>query len=142
MILADGTLYPHPGRFEFIDRNVDPTTGSILIQVSFPNPDKIIRPGQFARIRTVAERVKDGILVPQRCVSELQGITRVFVVVDDNKVAERVVQLGPTVGSDWLVLKGLKAGERVVYEGLQKVSDGAVVEPKIVSPETTEKEKT
>ena len=142
MILADRSLYPHKGRFEFIDRNVDPTTGSILIQVSFPNPDKIIRPGQFARIRTVAERVKDGILVPQRCVSELQGITRVFVVVDDNKVAERVVQLGPTVGSDWLVLKGLKAGERVVYEGLQKVSDGAVVEPKIVSPETTEKEKT
>jgi membrane fusion protein (multidrug efflux system) len=142
MILADGSLYPHKGRFEFIDRNVDPTTGSILIQVSFPNPDKIIRPGQFAKIRTVAEEVKDGILIPQRCVSELQGITRVFVVGDDNKVAERVVELGPTVGSDWLVLKGLKAGEKIIYEGLQKVSDGTVVDPQIVSPETTEKEKT
>ncbi|MEN8809703.1 MAG: efflux RND transporter periplasmic adaptor subunit [Desulfobacterales bacterium] len=142
MILADGTLYPHKGRFEFIDRNVDPTTGSILIQVSFPNPDKIIRPGQFAKVRTVVERVKDGILIPQRCVSELQGVTRVFVVGDDNKAAERVVELGPTVGSDWLILKGLKAGEKVVYEGLQKVSDGAVVDPRIVSPETTEKEKT
>jgi membrane fusion protein (multidrug efflux system) len=144
MILADGSLYPHEGRFEFIDRNVDPTTGSILIQLSFPNPDKIIRPGQFARIRTVLERVEDGILVPQRCVSELQGITRVFVVGDDNKAAERVVELGPTVGSDWLVLKGLKAGEKVVYEGLQRVSDGAAVDARIVSPETVpnEKEKT
>ncbi len=142
MILADGSLYPHPGRYEFIDRNVDPTTGSILVQVSFPNPDKIIRPGQFAKIRTVLERVEDGILVPQRCVSELQGITRVFVVGDDNRVAERVVELGPTLGSDWLIIKGLKAAEKVVYEGLQKVSDGAVVDPQIVSPETTEKEKT
>jgi membrane fusion protein (multidrug efflux system) len=141
LILADGSLYPHRGRFDFIDRNVDPTTGSILIQVSFPNPQKLIRPGQFAKIRTVAERVQGGILVPQRCVSELQGITRVFVVGDDNKVEERVVQLGPTVGSAWLIRKGLKAGEKVVYEGLQKVSDGAVVDPKIVSPETIEKEK-
>jgi membrane fusion protein (multidrug efflux system) len=141
MILADGSLYMHKGRFEFIDRNVDPTTGSILIQVSFPNPDKLLRPGQFAKIRTVLERVEDGILVPQRCVSELQGITRVFAVGDDNKVAERVVQLGPTVGSDWLILQGLKAGEKVVYEGLQRVSDGAVVEPRIVSPEKAEPEK-
>jgi len=142
MILADRSLYPHKGRYEFIDRNVDPTTGSILVQVSFPNPDKIIRPGQFAKIRTVLERFENGILVPQRCVSELQGVTRVFVVGDDNKVAERAVELGATVGSDWLILKGLKAGEKVVYEGLQKVSDGAVVDPQIVSPETTEKEKT
>jgi membrane fusion protein (multidrug efflux system) len=142
MILADGSLYPHKGRFDFIDRNVDPTTGSILIQVSFPNPDKLIRPGQFAKIRTVLERVKDGILVPQRCVSELQGITRVFVVGDDNKVQERVVKLGPSLGSDWLILKGLEAGEKVVYEGLQKVSDGSMVNPQIVSPETIEKEKT
>lgn len=141
MILADGSLYPHKGRFVFIDRNVDPTTGSILIQVSFPNPDSLIRPGQFAKIRTVLERVKDGILVPQRCVSELQGITRVFVVGDDKKVAERVVALGPTVGSDWLVMKGLKAGEKVVYEGLQRVSDGAVVDAKIVQPETIKSEK-
>ena len=142
MILADGSLYPHKGRFDFIDRNVDPTTGSILIQVSFPNPDRLIRPGQFAKIRTVLERVKDGILVPQRCVSELQGITRVFVVGDDNKVQERVVQLGPSLGSDWLILKGLEAGEKVVYEGLQKVSDGAMVNPQIVSPQKIEREKT
>ncbi|UCH22981.1 MAG: efflux RND transporter periplasmic adaptor subunit [Deltaproteobacteria bacterium] len=142
LILADGSLYPLSGRFDFIDRNVDPTTGSILIQVSFPNPDKLIRSGQFAKIRTVLERVKGGILVPQRCVSELQGITRVFVVGDDNKVQERVVRLGPSVGSDWLILKGLEAGEKVIYEGLQKVSDGVMVNPQIVSLETIEKEKT
>jgi membrane fusion protein (multidrug efflux system) len=141
MILSDGSLYPHKGQFDFIDRGVDPTTGSILIQVSFPNPDQFLRPGQFARIRAIAEDLKDGILVPQRCVSELQGITRVFVVGGDNKVEERKVKLGPTLGSSRLILEGLKPGEKIVYEGLQKVADGAVVNPEIVSVETTEKEK-
>ncbi len=141
MILADGTLYPHTGQFDFIDRNVDPTTGSILIQVSFPNPDQLIRPGQFAKIRVISERLTEGILVPQRCVSELQGINRVFVVGSDNKVEERRITLGPTLGSNWLILEGLQAGEKVVYEGLQKVTDGAVVNPKTVSVETIEKEK-
>ena len=141
MILADGSLYPHKGEFDFIDRNVDPTTGSILIQVSFPNPDKLIRPGQFAKIRVISERITEGILIPQRCVSELQGIDRVFVVGEDNKVEERRVTLGPTVKSSWLILEGLKDGEKVVYEGLQKVADGAAVNPEIVSVEPAEKEK-
>lgn len=141
LILSDGTLYPEKGKFDFIDRGIDPTTGSILIQVSFPNPEQLIRPGQFARIRTVAERIKDGILVPQRCISELQGINRVFVVGSDNKVEERNVAVGPTVGSNRLILEGLKAGEKVVYEGLQKVADGALVTPTIASTETAEKEK-
>jgi membrane fusion protein (multidrug efflux system) len=136
LLLADGSTYPHLGRYDFIDRNVDPSTGSILIQVSFPNPDRLIRPGQFARIRTILERVEDGILVPQRCVSELQGLQRVFVVGGDNKVEERVVALGPVVGSDWLVREGLEPGEKVIYEGLQKVSDGAVVTPEAATPET------
>jgi membrane fusion protein (multidrug efflux system) len=140
LILADGVLYPYMGKFDFIDRNVDPSTGSILIQVSFPNPEKLMRPGQFARIRTVAERIPDGILIPQRCVSELQGINRVFVVGDDNKVSERRVEVGPTLGSDRLIRTGLKAGEKVVYEGLQKVSDGAVVAPETVSIESRAKE--
>ena len=141
MILADGSLYPHEGKFDFIDRNVDPTTGSILIQVSFPNPEQIMRPGQFAKIRVISERMTEGILVPQRCVSELQGINRVFVVGSDNKVEERRVTLGPTVGSNWLILDGLKPGEKIVYEGLQKVADGAVVNPEIASVEPAEIEK-
>jgi membrane fusion protein (multidrug efflux system) len=141
LILSDGSLYPYTGKFDFIDRNVDPTTGSILIQVSFPNPEKLIRPGQFARIRTISERVKDGILVPQRCVSELQGINRVLVVGSDNKVEERTVEVGPTLGSARLIKSGLNAGEKVIYEGLQKVSDGAVVNPETVSVEILAKEK-
>jgi membrane fusion protein (multidrug efflux system) len=141
MILADGSLYPHTGQFDFIDRNVDPTTGSILVQVSFPNPNKLIRPGQFAKIRVISENITDGILVPQRCVSELQGINRVFVVGSDNKAEERKIKVGPVLGSDQLILEGLQAGEKVIYEGLQLVADGVEVNPKTISIETTEKEK-
>lgn len=141
LILADGSLYPHKGRFDFIDRNVDPTTGSILIQSSFPNPDKLIRPGQFARIRTIAKWVQDGILVPQRCVTEMQGMMRVFVVGEDNKVAERIVAVGPSVGNAYLITEGLKQGEKVIYEGLQKVHNGAVVNPNTISTEKVKEEK-
>ncbi len=129
LILSDGYLYPHKGTPNFLDREIDPTTGAILVQVSFPNPDNMIRPGQFARVKLKAEDVKDGILIPQRSVSELQGRNRVFVVDDQNKVAERQVKLGPTVDNFWLVLEGLKPGEKVIYEGLQKVRDGATVVP-------------
>jgi membrane fusion protein (multidrug efflux system) len=141
LVLADGSLYPYKGKFDFIDRNVDPTTGSILIQVSFPNPEKLIRPGQFARIRTIAETVPQGILVPQRCVSELQGIKRVFVVKEDDSVEERTVEVGPAIESFSLITNGLNAGEKIIYEGLQKVTDGAKVNPKTVPLTTTEKDK-
>ena len=141
MYLADGTLYPEKGTFDFVDRGIDPTTGSILVQVSFPNPEELLRPGQFARITTYAETIENGILVPQRCVSELQGIQRVFVVGNDNTVEERRIDRGPQIGSSFLIREGLKPGERIVFEGLQKVADGAVVTPKEVSPETIETEK-
>jgi len=141
LYLADGTLYPELGVFDFIDRNIDPNTGSILIQVSFPNPEQLIRPGQFARIRTIGATLEDGILVPQRSVAELQGIQRVFVVGNENKVEERKVVRGPALGSNWLIMEGLKSGEKIVYEGLQMVADGVVVNPKVVTPETFEKEK-
>jgi membrane fusion protein (multidrug efflux system) len=141
LILADGSLYPHRGTFDFIDRQIDPTTGAILVQASFPNPDFLIRPGLFARVRALAETVKDGILVPQRSVAELQGLYRVYVVNEQNKVEERQIRVGPKFDSRWLVLDGLKAGEKVVYEGLQKVSDGAAVNPKVVTPPPTPSEK-
>jgi membrane fusion protein (multidrug efflux system) len=140
LILSDGSLYPQRGRFDFVDRNIDPTTGSILVQFSFPNPEKLLRPGQSGRVRAIAETIPDGILIPQRCVSELQGIYRVFVVGNGNKVEERQVEMGPTLGSAWLIHDGLKPGEMVVYEGLQKVSDGVVVNPKTVSVEIPAKE--
>ena len=137
LILADGSVYPHKGKPDFIDRGVDPTTGAILVQASFPNPDMLLRPGLFARLRTQVDTVEDGILVPQRCVTELQGRFRVFVVDDQNKVQEREVAAGPTVGSFWLIKDGLRPGEKVVYEGLQKIGDGAVVKPVVTDVETT-----
>ena len=129
LILSDGSVYPHTGKVDFIDRGVDPTTGAILIQASFPNPNLLLRPGLFARIRTQVDLVKNGILVPQRCVTEIQGLYRVFVVDGQNKVQERRVTVGPTIDNFWLIRAGLKPGEKVVYEGLQKIGDGAVVKP-------------
>jgi len=134
LFLSDGSQYDHIGKFDFIDRGVDPTTGAILVQASFPNPERLLRPGMFGKVRVVAQVLEDGILVPQRCVTELQGRHRVFVVGADNTVRERPVRLGPTVGSAWLVLDGLKPGEQVVYEGLQRVADGAAVKPVVTQP--------
>jgi len=142
MILADGSLFSDQGRFEFIDREIDPTTGAILVQVSFPNPEKLIRPGQFAKIKTIFETVPNGILVPQRCVLELQGRYRVYVVGAGNKVEERPVTVGPTLGSDWLIREGLNPGEQIVFEGLQKVRNDMTVKPvtaKTAPPATEEK---
>lgn len=129
LILADGSLYKHKGKVDFIDREVDSTTGAMLIQASFPNPDGLLRPGQFVRVKAKADVVKNGILIPQRCVLELQGLYSVFVVDNSNKVKQRDVKAGPKVKQFWLILEGLKPGEKVVYEGLQKIKDGAVVNP-------------
>jgi membrane fusion protein (multidrug efflux system) len=134
LFLSDGSRYAHMGKFDFIDRGIDPTTGAILVQTSFPNPEELLRPGMFARVRLLAEVLDDGILVPQRCVTELQGQSRVFVVGADNTVSERKVTLGPTIGSSWLILEGLKPGEKVVYEGLQRIADGAPVKPVVTQP--------
>ncbi len=137
LILADGSVYPHKGVFDFADRGVDPMTGAMLVQASFPNPDELLRPGQFARLRAQVGLVEDGILIPQRCVTELQGTHSVFVVGDDNHARIREVKAGPTIGSYWLILEGLEAGERVVYEGLQKVRDGAPVNPTLRDTESS-----
>lgn len=129
LILADGSVYEHKGKFDFIDRGIDPTTGAILLQASFPNPDNLLRPGQFGKIKARTEVVKDGILIPQRCVTELQGQYKVYLVNEGNTVEERDVSMGPKVKSSWLVLEGLGAGEKVVYEGLQRIGDGMPVKP-------------
>ncbi|TNF56691.1 efflux RND transporter periplasmic adaptor subunit [bacterium] len=129
LILADGSLYEHKGKADFIDREVNPTTGAMLLQASFPNPDELLRPGQFARVKAQVAVVKEGILIPQRCMSELQGTFSVFVVTGDNKIERRAVKAGPKVGAFWLITEGLKPGEQVVYEGMQKIKDGVVVNP-------------
>jgi len=137
LILADGSLYPHKGKVDFADRSVDPTTGAMLIQASFPNPDELLRPGQFAKVRAVVSVVEDGILIPQRCVTELQGTYSVFVIDDSNTAQLREVKAGPKIEAYWLILEGLKPGERVVYEGLQKVRDGTPVSPIVRNMEPT-----
>ena len=133
LILADGTTYPHKGQILYTDRQVDITTGSIRVASSFPNPDNILRPGQFGRIRAATEVVNDAMVVPQRAVTELQGTYQLAVVGDGNKVSIRSVQVGDRFGDQWIVKSGVKPGESVIVEGLQKVRDGSVVKPKQVS---------
>lgn len=130
LILADGSVFPSKGRVNFADREVDPKTGTILIQASFPNPDKVLRPGQFGRVRFVANVRKGALLLPQRAVEELQGSYQVWVVGPGNKAQIRPVKLGPKVGSLWVVEQGLTPGEQVILEGLTKVEPDMVVVPK------------
>jgi membrane fusion protein (multidrug efflux system) len=138
LILADGSLYGYKGKPEFIDRNVDPTTGAMLVQASFPNPQELLRPGQFAKIKALVTVAKDGILVPQRCVVELQGTYNVYVVGDGDKIEIRNVKTGPKIKQFWLITEGLKPGEHIVYEGLQRVKDGMVVKPTVKEIESTD----
>ena len=129
MVLVDGSLYQHPGRFDFLDRDVNTTTGAILAQASFPNPDRLLRPGQFTKLRVDTEIVEGAILIPQRSVSEIQGFFSVFVVDANNIVESRSIEVGAKIGSAWMVTTGLEAGEQVIYEGLQKAREGAEVKP-------------
>lgn len=130
LILADGSVYPEEGKFEFADRQVNASTGTILLQASFPNPEAILRPGQFARIRAVIERIEGGLLVPQRCVQELQGNYNVFVVNETSEVEFRKIEVASSYQTRFMIVSsGLEPGERVIYEGLQKVRSGARVNP-------------
>lgn len=142
LILSDGSTFNEKGWVNFIDREIDPTTGSIMIQSVFPNPERLLRPGQFARVRAILREVPDALLIPQRCVMELQGLYSVFVADSGNVIISRQVEVGPTIGSQWLINSGLKPGEKVVYEGLQAVKQGMKITPKIVDPNQTATEKT
>jgi membrane fusion protein, multidrug efflux system len=133
LVLADGSLHPYTGRFVFVDRTVDPRTGTILLEAGFPNPGGIVRPGQYGRVRAAVDLKKDAILVPQRAVLEMQGIDRVAVVAADNTIEFRQVKTGQRIGSLWVIDSGLAAGERIVVEGLQKLRPGVTVSPEIVT---------
>jgi membrane fusion protein (multidrug efflux system) len=141
MILSDGSLHPHKGKFVFIERLVDPTTGSIMVEVSFPNPEQIIRPGQFARVRVPIDVVENALLVPQRAVTELQATWSVAVVRDDNKVEMRPVKTGIRFGNLWQIESGLTPGDKVVVEGVQKVRNGSAVVPTAVELDDDGQEK-
>jgi membrane fusion protein (multidrug efflux system) len=134
LILANGNGYPYKGKFYFTSRQVDPRTGAIRMAGIFPNPGSVLRPGFFARIRS-AENIKRGaLLVPQRSVTELQSAYEVAVVDSGNKIGIRSVRVGDRVGTQWIIEEGLKAGERVVAEGVQKVQQGMAVNPKQFAP--------
>lgn len=130
LILADGSVYPHKGVGLLANRQVDVTTGSIQIVCSFPNPQNFLRPGQFGRLRAAPEVRHGALLVPQKAVSELQGSYQLVVVGPDNKLSIRAVTVGDRVGPLWIVESGVKAGELVVTEGLQKLQNGATVQIK------------
>lgn len=130
LILSDGSVYPEMGQIKFVNRQVDAATGTILLQASFPNPDLILRPGQFAKVRGVIDLITDGLLIPQRCVQEMQGNYNVFVVNDNNEVEFRKIEVTSSYETSYVIVSsGLSPGERVVYEGLQKVKSGTKVNP-------------
>jgi len=130
LILADGTTYSHKGKFSFADRQVNQSTGAIQLTGLFPNPGNTLRPGQYGRIRAVIGTSASALLIPQRAVTELQGSYQVAVVDSTNTVGVRKVKVGDRVGSMWIVAEGLKAGERVVAEGVEKAHTGEQVSPK------------
>jgi len=130
LILADGTVYPSKGRVLYTDRQVDITTGTIRVVSAFPNPKNFLRPGQFGRVRASTYTRTGALLVPQRAVIELQGSFQLAVVGADNKVNVRIVTVGERVGTEWIIDSGVKPGEMVIVEGVQKVRDGSAVNPK------------
>lgn len=129
LVLGNGRVYPYPGKFYAVDRQIDPTTGTLQIVALFPNPQNLLRPGQFGRVRAVVRTLRGALLVPQRALTELQGGYQLAVVDERNQAHIRMVQVGPPVGAERVVTDGLKPGERVIVEGFQKVKEGTVVSP-------------
>ena len=131
LLLSDESVHPYQGTFRVLDRSVDPATGTMKVEATFPNPGSYLRPGQFARVRVAVAEQENAILVPQRAIQELQGAKTVMVVDQENKVVVRTIKLGEKVDKDVVVLEGLNAGERVIVEGMQKVRPGSQVNPQI-----------
>jgi membrane fusion protein, multidrug efflux system len=139
LVLGGEKVYPHKGQFHLVDRQVDAKTGTIRVAALFPNPNNLLRPGQFAKVRAVTQTREKAILVPQRAVTEMQGSYQVAVITPENKVDIRAVKVGQRSGGLWIIDQGLKAGERVVVEGLQKVKAGMTVDPKPFQGQPDEK---
>lgn len=127
LVLADGSVYPHTGKVLWTDRQLDPSTGTIRVAAGFPNQGNILRPGEYGRVRAATEQRRDALLVPQAAVTELQGVYQVAVVGSDSKVKIQNVELGSQVGGNWMVNRGLEAGDRVVVGGMQFARQDATV---------------
>jgi len=139
LILADGSVYSRTGKFVLADRQIDPGTGTLKVGALFPNPNGLLRPGQFGRLRATIMMRKGALLVPQRAVTEMQGKYLVAVVTADNKADVRTVKVGERYGSDWIIEEGIKLGEKVVVEGVQKARPGSPVDPKPFVKDAAEK---
>jgi len=135
LVLADGSTYPQRGRLVLVDRSVDSQTGTLRADLTFPNPNRVLRPGLYAKVRYKEEVRPAALLVPQRAVQELQGQFSVVVVNAENKVEGRKVKTGPRVGNLWILEEGVKPGEKVIVEGVQKVRDGVAVKATVVPAE-------
>jgi membrane fusion protein (multidrug efflux system) len=136
LILSDGSTYDYKGQVDFVNRNVDPKTGSMLVQAHFPNPNRLLRPGLYAKVKAEMDVIKDALLIPQRCVIELQGQYSVFIVKDDKTAEARQISVGPRIGDLWMVTDGIEGNELVVIEGLQKIGTGMTVNPEVVEFES------
>jgi RND family efflux transporter MFP subunit len=129
--LPDDSAYPHSGRLDFVDRAVDPRTGTLALRATFPNPARLLRPGQYVRLRILLEERADALVVPQAAIQESQGSTSLFVVGPDQTVQARTVRMGPRFGPLWVVEEGVKPGEHVVVKGVQQIRAGTRVEPTV-----------
>jgi membrane fusion protein (multidrug efflux system) len=133
MVLSDGSVFPQKGVINFADRQVDPTTGALTFDASFPNPDKMLRPGLYVKVRLLLEKRDSALLIPQKAIGELQGQKQVFVVGDSNKVVMKLIQTGPKFGRYTIVESGLAPGEKVVIGGTALLRNGMVVVPKLLN---------
>ena len=133
LVLADGSIHPAKGKFVFVDRAVDVKTGTLRVRAEFPNTEKQLRPGMFARIRVEIGNRPDSVLIPERAVVELQGKNFVWVIGQDNKASQRPVTVGESIGDNVLIVEGLKKDERIVLEGVQKLREGEKVQPMTAS---------
>lgn len=133
LVLSDGSTYEHTGTIDFIDRSADPSTGTLLVQANFPNPDFKLRPGLYAKVKTELKPQEDALLIPQRSVIELQGLYSVYVVNDNNIIEARQIITGGKTDDYFLVKEGLKAGEKIVIDGLQKVRAGMEISPNLIT---------
>jgi len=138
LILSDGSIHPEKGSLNFSDTKIDPTTGTVTIEAQFPNPDGTLRSGQFAKVRVLLRTQKDAIVVPQKAVTEIQGLFSVSIIDEKNTVQTRMVEVGQKIGVDWIITKGLKANEKVAIIGNQFIQPGSQVVP---IPYVAEKDK-
>ncbi|WP_052272905.1 efflux RND transporter periplasmic adaptor subunit [Flavihumibacter solisilvae] len=128
-ILNDGSVFPEKGKLDFANREIDPTTGSLLVQALVPNKSRFLRPGQFLKVRIKAEEIANAIIVPQQAVNQMQNVYMTFVVNDSNKINPRPVQVGQRSGSNWVIREGLKPGEKVALVGNAMIKPGMQVKP-------------